>query len=84
MVGPTPVASGGMAEQPAGFGRDAAGLGCAADDDDDVGVAPGVVGDPVGGEDGDAFPFGAEFLADDEGPVDSAEQQGQFGGARSG
>lgn len=57
------------------------GLGAAADDDDDVGVAPGVVGGPVGGEDGDALAVGAEFLADHEGAVDAVEEEGQFGGS---
>ena len=56
----------------------------AADDDDDVRVAPGVVGDLVGGEDRDLFARGAEFLADDEGAVDSFEEQAEFGGAGAG
>ena len=60
------------------------GLGPAADDDDDVGVAPGVVGGLVRGEDGDPLAYGAEFLADHEGAVDSVEQQGEFGGSGAG
>ncbi len=43
-----------------------------------------MVGGRVGGDDGDLFAGGAEFLADDEGPVDAFEQEGQFGGARAG
>ncbi len=43
-----------------------------------------MVGGLVGGEDGDALAGGAEFLADDEGAVDSVEEEGQFGGARAG
>ncbi|GAA3072066.1 hypothetical protein GCM10020000_65970 [Streptomyces olivoverticillatus] len=43
-----------------------------------------MVGGPVGGDDGDLLAFGAQFLADDEGAVDGAEEQGEFGGARAG
>jgi hypothetical protein len=56
----------------------------AAHDDDDVGVAPGVVGDLVGGEDRDPLALGAELLADDEGAVDPVEEEAQFGGPGAG
>src|SRR5690606_24614354 len=60
------------------------GAGRTADDHDDVGVAPGVVGGLVGGDDGDLLAFGAQFLADDEGAVDAVQEQAEFGGARAG
>ncbi|MGX1094646.1 hypothetical protein RKD47_005327 [Streptomyces albogriseolus] len=56
----------------------------AADDDHHVGVAPGVVGGLVGGDDGDLLAVGAEFLADDEGAVDALHQQAEFGGSGAG
>lgn len=56
----------------------------APDDDDHVGVAPGVVGGLVGGDDGDLFTRRAEFLADDEGAVDALHQQAEFGGSGAG
>lgn len=43
-----------------------------------------MVGGGVRGDDGDLFAIGAEFLADDEGAVDAFEQQGEFGGSRTG
>ncbi len=43
-----------------------------------------MVGDAVGGEDGDVLVGGAEGFADDEGAVDAAEHEGEFGGAGAG
>ncbi|CAM5576461.1 hypothetical protein SALBM311S_03634 [Streptomyces alboniger] len=43
-----------------------------------------MVGGLVGGDDGDLFAFGAEFLADDEGAVDALQEQAEFGGAGAG
>lgn len=43
-----------------------------------------MVGGLVGGDDGDLFAVGAQFLADDEGAVDALHQQTEFGGSGAG